>query len=55
MALRFVRANAAVSTIIVGTRSRIHLAENLRAAEGAPLSEEQMATLRRYLSAPQEA
>ncbi|BCW97922.1 MAG: oxidoreductase [Armatimonadota bacterium] len=55
MALRFVRANPAVSTIIVGTRSRIHLAENLRAAEGAPLSEEQMATLRRYLSAPHQA
>ncbi len=54
LALRFVRANPAVSTIIVGTRSRIHLAEDLRAAEGAPLSEEQLSTLRRYLSAPQE-
>jgi len=54
MALRFVRANPAVSTIIVGTRSRIHLAEDLRAAEGAPLSGEQMAALRRYLSGPSQ-
>jgi len=49
MAVRFVLSNAAVSTVIAGTRSRIHLGENLKAADGDGLNSEQMDQLRRYL------
>lgn len=49
MAVRFVLSNASVSTVIAGTRSRIHLGENLKAADGDGLNSEQMDQLRRYL------
>ncbi len=49
MAIRFVLSNPSVSTVIAGTRSRIHLGENLKAADGEGLSPEQMAQLRRHL------
>lgn len=46
LALRFLFANSAVSTVIAGTRSVTHLEENLQAADGAGLSEVQMEQIR---------
>jgi aryl-alcohol dehydrogenase-like predicted oxidoreductase len=48
MALRFILANKAVGTTIVGMRTLNHLLEDLRAGDGRGLSEELIVKLRAH-------
>ena len=48
MALRFILASPAVSTVIPGMRKREHVRENLAVSGGSPLDADRLATLRRH-------
>ncbi|MEI6914008.1 MAG: aldo/keto reductase [Armatimonadota bacterium] len=49
MSLRFVLSNPAVSSVIAGTRSATHLGENMRAADGQGLTDDQISLVRTRL------
>ncbi len=49
LSLRFVLSNNSVSSVIAGTKRIGHLEEDIKAADGAGLSTEQMAMLKRVL------